>query len=246
MAAPCLPKEAAGRPALSIIIPVLNEAATIETLLLALQPMRIRGCELLLVDGGSTDKTMALALPLVDKLLQSAPGRAVQMNAGAGAASAALLWFLHADSQVPAQSDRAIQQALSTPGIVWGYFQIRLSGRSLLLRVIEWAMNQRVRCTHVATGDHSLFISREMFESIGGYPHIALMEDIAISKRLRILCRPLRIEQRIVTSSRRWESRGVVRTVLHMWYLRSLYFIGVSPAYLARLYRPDAAQSPYD
>lgn len=227
-------------PELSIIIPALNEAGTIETTLMSLQPMRARGCELVLVDGGSSDATMSLAMPLVDKLIESAPGRARQMNTGALHSAAATLWFLHADSRVPAAADRAIQNSLGGAQSGWGYFPIRLSGGNPLLRIIAWAMNQRTRCTGVVTGDHGLFVSRCLFERVGGFPAIALMEDVAISKKLKKICRPLRLKQTLVSSSRRWESQGLLQTVLLMWCLRLLFFVGVSPARLANYYRHKA------
>jgi rSAM/selenodomain-associated transferase 2 len=202
-----------------------------------LLPLRARGCELLLVDGGSTDATVSLAMPLVDKLIESAPGRARQMNAGAQRAAAATLWFLHADSRVPSASDRDIQSAFSGMQFGWGYFPIRLSGDNPLLRVIAWAMNQRTRCTGVVTGDHGLFVSRCLFERVGGFPSIELMEDVAISKKLKKICRPVRLQQALVSSGRRWESQGLLHTVLLMWCLRLLFFVGVSPARLANLYR---------
>ncbi len=202
--------------------------------------MRARGCELILVDGGSVDATVSLAMPLVDKLVESAPGRALQMNAGVRRAAASTLWFLHADSRVPAAADHAIQHALGAAQPAWGYFTIQLSGTNPLLRVIEWTINLRVRWTGIVTGDHGLFVSRGLFECVGGFPAIALMEDIAISRRLKENCRPLRLKQTLVSSSRRWESQGLLRTVMLMWSLRLLFFIGVSPARLANFYRYEA------
>ena len=227
-------------PELSIIIPALNEAGTVEKTLMSLQPLRARGCEVLLVDGGSADSTVSLAMPLVDKLIESEPGRARQMNAGAQRAGAAKLWFLHADSRVPAVADRAIQRAFGSTQFGWGYFPIQLSGANPWLRVIAWAMNQRTRCTGVVTGDHGLFVSRCLFERVGGFPSIDLMEDVAISKKLKKNCRPVRLKQTLVSSSRRWESQGLLHTVLLMWCLRLLYFVGVSPARLASYYRYKA------
>ena len=234
---PCPPEQRAQqrRPHLSVIVPAVNEAQTIQPLLNALQSLRVRGCEVILVDGGSSDSTVSIAEPLADKVVPSRRGRARQMNAGADASNGTCLWFLHADSVMPEAPDELIINALANSG--WGYFAVRLSGAHPLLRIVELAMNWRVRLTRVVTGDHGLFVSRATFEQVGGFPDIALMEDVAISKRLRKLSSPRRLVQPIVTSSRRWESGGIVKTVLCMWALRLMYFLGVSPTRLERLYR---------
>ena len=224
-------------PRLSIIIPALNEARSIETLLAALQPLRARRCEVIVVDGGSADNTTGLAASLADLVVDSPVGRASQMNAGVRYAQAPVLWFLHADSRIPVNADSSIFSALIANPEAWGFFAIRLSGAGKAFRVIEWAMNQRVRLTHVATGDHGLFVTRALFDRVGGFPTMPLMEDVAISKALRAIRRPIRVPEIITTSSRRWEEHGIVRTILLMWWLRLQFFLGVPPKRLAQQYR---------
>ena len=222
---------------LSIIIPALNEAATIGTTLAALQPLRAAGCELIVVDGGSADGTPLRAAAHVDVLMRAARGRARQMNAGARAAQGAVLWFLHADTLPPAQAGKVILDGLARSGRDWGRFDVRLSGTRPLLRVVERLMNLRSRLTGIATGDQGVFVRRAVFERLGGFPDIELMEDIALSRALKHLGPPLCLDTPLLSSSRRWERRGIVRTILLMWTLRLAYALGVSPARLVRWYR---------
>lgn len=225
-----------GLPSISIIIPVVNEATVIEKTLRPLQPMRERGVEIIVVDGGSSDQTRELSLPYIDRWVKSdSVGRALQMNRGAELARAEVLWFLHADTQVPEESDQTILQALQKQ--LWGRFNVRLSGDRMLLRLVEMMMNLRSCWSGIATGDQGIFLSRSLFLELGGFPEIPLMEDVAISRELRKRGRPLCIRQRVVTSSRRWEERGVIKTILLMWGLRFGYWAGVSPQRLARMYR---------
>jgi rSAM/selenodomain-associated transferase 2 len=222
-------------PTLTIIIPTLNEQACLGDTLLALQPARQRGHELIVVDGGSEDATMQLCTSLVDQRLLSERGRAVQMNTAAGAASSDVLLFLHADTKPPEDIDQLVTAALAGQ-LGWGRFDVRLSGQNPLLRPIEWLMNLRSRVTGVATGDQGIFVSRDWFERVGGFPDIALMEDIVLSKRLKRLARPHCLKARLISSSRRWEQQGVIRTVLKMWWLRAAFFCGVPAHYLAKQY----------
>ena len=221
---------------LTVIIPALDEAEGILQTLQSLQPMRRRGHEVILVDGGSRDATVDIAGPLVDRLIRTAAGRARQMNAGAAHAGGDLFWFLHADTRVPAGSDGLIVSVLGRTG-GWGRFDVRLSGNPRLLRVVERFMNARSRLTGIATGDQGLFVTRQLFEAVGGYSDMPLMEDIDMSKRLKRRTRPVCLRQTLVTSSRRWERRGVLRTVFLMWYLRLAYFAGIPAERLATLYR---------
>lgn len=222
---------------ISVVIPCLNEAAICVRRLEALQPLREAGHELILVDGGSADDTLSLARPLVDLALISAPGRAVQMNRGAMAAAGDVLWFLHLDTR---PSNGAAVQALQVApeGSGWGRFDVRLSGGRPMFRIIERMMNWRSRQTGMVTGDQALFVRRDLFERVGGFPPIPLMEDLAISKRLKRIGRPACLRGPVVTSSRRWERDGVWRTVSQMWFLRSAYFLGADPEWLARRYYP--------
>ena len=222
---------------LSIIIPALNEEAHIATTLAPLQVMRQHGHEVIVVDGGSSDATVALAAPLADQLIHGERGRARQMNAGAALSQGDVLWFLHADTQVPEESDLLLLNALNGPDTVWGRFDVRLSGRHPLLRLVAHLMNLRSCLTGIATGDQGIFVRRAVFFDVGGYPEQPLMEEIALSKQLKQLSKPLCIKTPLITSSRRWESHGILRTVLLMWRLRLLYALGADPARLARLYR---------
>jgi len=223
---------------ISIIIPALNEAASICSTLERLQPLRARGHEVVVVDGGSRDGTARLAQPLADRVLHAPAGRARQMNAGADAATGDLFWFLHADTLAPEDADVVIADAVRGAGQAdaWGRFDVRLSGRRLLLRVVERLMNLRSRITGIATGDQGLFVTRGLFVKTGGFPDLPLMEDIEMSRCLGRVHRPLCLYHRLVTSSRRWERQGVVRTILLMWYLRGAYALGVPAARLAARY----------
>jgi rSAM/selenodomain-associated transferase 2 len=224
---------------ISIIIPVLNEAAALPVCLQSLQPLRQQGCELIVVDGGSTDHSMAIATPWVDHVLTACKGRAAQMNAGARAASGDILWFLHGDSLPPPAAADLIRTTLNRSGHIWGRFDVRLSGSRPLLRVVEALMNARSRLTGIATGDQGIFVRRTVFEQVGGYPNIALMEDLALSHALKRISRPVCLRQRLLSSSRRWEQNGVWKTILLMWRLRLAYFLGADPNRLARLYYGD-------
>ncbi len=232
------------RPAsLSIIVPVLNEAATIETCLRRLDPLRRERVEVIVVDGGSTDDTPARAQPLCDTLIRSARGRALQMNTGARAASGDILLFLHADTELPADAGKLIVDAFRRhPSRVWGRFDVRIIGRVRLLRLVAKMMSLRSRLTGIATGDQAIFCEREIFARINGFPEIPLMEDVAFSKRLRRGFPPLCLNAEVITSGRRWETNGVIRTILLMWWLRFAYAIGVPPATLSRWYRYSAGK----
>jgi len=214
-------------PLVSIIIPVLNESEEISNTLRLLQPFRDQGHELIVVDGGSIDDTLSLAEPLVDILIHSEKGRALQMNAGAAIAHGDIFWFLHADTLVAEDSLVLLSSALSS-GYDWGRFDVRLSGQQLLLRIVERMMNLRSCLTGIATGDQGLFMTRDVFDEVGGFPTIPLMEDIELSKKLKKTGRPGCIKAAIVTSSRRWEQNGILRTIWLMWRLRLLYWLGVS------------------
>jgi rSAM/selenodomain-associated transferase 2 len=219
----------------SIIIPVLNEAAGITEFLQSLSIVRTPSVELIVVDGGSTDLTVALAAPHVDRVVQSAKGRATQMNAGAAVACGSVLLFLHADTQLPPGSLEAMDHVIAQ-GATWGRFDVTLEGRSRWVKLVATMMNWRSRLTGIATGDQAMFVTRSAFRAVGGFPQIALMEDIAMSKLLKKLAPPACLRQRVVTSGRRWERQGVLRTILLMWRLRLAYFLGADPNELARHY----------
>lgn len=204
-----------------------------------MQPLRLRGVELVLADGGSGDATPTLAQPWVDAVVDAPRGRALQMNAGAARARADVLLFLHADTRLPPLADVLVLQAVqrSDKGACWGRFDVRIEGRPRMLRVVAALMNLRSRASGIATGDQAIFITREAFERVGGFPEQVLMEDIEISRRLKRLGRPACLRARVCTSGRRWEQRGVWRTIVLMWRLRWRYWRGESPARLAEAYR---------
>lgn len=222
--------------ALSVIVPTLNEAGGIVATLSALQPLRRRGVEIVVVDGGSTDDTCALASPLADCVVTAPRGRARQMNSGAAHAHGAVLVFLHADTRLPDSADRLIEHAISIQHAAWGRFDVAIAGASRLLPVIAWCMNLRSRVTGIATGDQTMFVQAKIFRAIGGFADIHLMEDVELSRRLKRHRRPVCLAQRVLTSGRRWETLGVARTILLMWQLRLAYFLGVEPARLAARY----------
>lgn len=222
---------------LSIVVPVLNEAAGIAGTLEALAPLRARGAEVIVVDGGSRDATVAIATPLADRVIDGPQGRARQMNAGAQQASAARLLFLHADTRLPEHADALVVAALDAHPLAWGRFDVVIEGRSRMLPVIAALMNRRSRWTGIATGDQAMFMTRAAFEAAGGFPDQPLMEDIELSKRLKRLRAPACLRERVTTSGRRWEQRGVWRTIVLMWRLRLLYALGVSADRLAPWYR---------
>ncbi len=217
---------------LSIVIPVLNEAAGIGATLAALAPLRSRGHEVIVVDGGSADDTPRLALPLCDRMIGAPRGRAAQMNAGAREAAGEALIFLHADTRLPPDADRLVLEALKSRA--WGRFDVTIQGRHALLNLVGWAINLRSRLTGIATGDQAIFVRRDAF---AGFPGIPIMEDVAFSKTMKRAGTPACLRARVVTSGRRWESRGVLRTVWLMWRLRVEFALGADPARLAERYR---------
>ena len=219
----------------SIIIPTLNEAAVINACLTALQPLRTQA-ELIVVDGDSIDNTRQLAEPLVDQVITTESGRSTQMNAGAQQASGDILVFLHADTSLPEQGLLAIQSALQSHR-QWGRFDVRLSGQHFMLHIIAWLMNVRSRLTGIATGDQVIFVRKQIFKNIGGFPDIVLMEDISLCKQLKTLSKPACLRAKAISSGRRWEQFGIYKTILLMWSLRLRFFLGQSPEQLVDLYK---------
>ncbi len=221
---------------ISIIVPALNEAEGIAAALTGLALLRKRGHEVIVVDGSSSDKTAARSRGAADRVVAAPRGRASQMNAGAALAQGEVLLFLHADTRLPENADARILQGLAASGRAWGRFDVHIEGKSRLLPVIAFFMNLRSRATGIATGDQAIFVRRDAFRRIGGFPPFELMEDIALSRSLKRVSRPLCLADKAVTSGRRWERRGVLRTVLLMAWLRLAFFFGAAAAKLARLY----------
>jgi rSAM/selenodomain-associated transferase 2 len=222
---------------LSIIIPMLNEAAQLPDLFAHLLPLQRAGCEIVFADGGSTDASPELARIAGYRVVTSARGRAYQMNAGAAAASGEVLLFLHADTRLPQGAPQHIQQALNGDSHCWGRFDVCITGRPFMLRVIAHMMNWRSCLTGIATGDQAMFMRRDAFLRVQGFPEQPLMEDIELSKRLKRFSRPACIHQCVNTSGRRWETRGVWPTIFLMWRLRWAYWRGADASELAGLYR---------
>lgn len=228
----------------AVILPVLNEAAHLDAVLSALLELQ-HFDEIIVVDGGSTDASVEIVCKFMSSdepdahpvpiLIQSPRGRASQMHAGAQAAQADVLLFLHADCTLPPGAADDIRDAIGQ-GHAWGRFDVRLSGRHFLFRVIERLMNWRSRFTGIATGDQAVFVRSDVYRVLGGYAPMALMEDIEFSARLKSVGRPVCLPSPVLVSSRRWEKHGIIRTILMMWTLRFLYWLGVSPERLARWY----------
>ena len=219
--------------AVSFVIPILDEQDAVASLLRYLRA-GFPAAELIVVDGGSADRSVSRAMGLCDQLLLAERGRALQMNLGGRVASADYVFFLHADSRPSLTAAQLAAYLARQPQ--WGFCRVRLSGTRPVFRLIESSMNLRSRLTSVAKGDQMLFLRRELLASTGGFDAIALMEDVAYCKRLRRLAQPLVIEQPVITSSRRWEAHGVAATIARMWCLRLGFFLGVSPARLWRSY----------
>jgi rSAM/selenodomain-associated transferase 2 len=222
---------------LSIVVPMLNEARALPKLLEHLLPLRRYGVEVILVDGGSEDDSAALATRAGFAVIHAERGRARQMNAGAAAASGDVLLFLHADTRLPDGALQMIDAALTEGRHAWGRFDVEFDLRSWTMEATAFGMNLRSRLTGIATGDQALFMTRAAFDAVGGFPDQPLMEDVEITSRLRRRSPPACIRRPVLTSARRWQSRGPWRTILLMWRLRLAYRFGVSPADLERQYR---------
>ncbi len=219
----------------SVIIPALNEADYIGATLERLQPARARGHEVILVDGGSADDTCGVAEGGVDCILQCGPNRGAQMNQGAQAARGDILLFLHADTLAPHDFDSILDDR-GVCGNAWGSFDVRLSGSHFMFRCIERMMNLRSRLTGIVLGDQAIFTGRRLFNRLNGYADIPLMEDIELTRRLKNISSPIRIGRPVVSSSRRWEQRGIATTILLSWKLRCCYAVGADPHKLAGKY----------
>jgi rSAM/selenodomain-associated transferase 2 len=220
---------------ISIVIPVLNEEKTIAATLAALQPLKPH--ELIIVDGGSTDRTLEICATSRAVVIRSSRGRGRQMNEGARQATGDILLFLHADTRLPASALDNIRTAMLDAECPGGRFDVALDGSHWMIPLIGTLISLRSRLTRVATGDQAIFVRRDAFETIGGYPDIPLMEDVAFSRALKRLGKIACLRSRVITSARRWEMEGVWHTILKMWWLKSLYLFGIPPKRLKRYYR---------
>ena len=222
---------------ISIIVPVLNESAQLPDLLVHLLEYKKVGCDIILVDGGSTDQSVEQAEALGFSVLRSEKGRAIQMNTGAKSARGDILLFLHADTRLPENAVQVIERAFEDKNAQWGRFNIRITGQAFMLKVVAWFMNHRSRLSSIVTGDQAIFVRRDMFEKMGGFPVQALMEDIEFSIRLKGMRKPIALQEKVRTSGRRWEQKGIWRTIFLMWSLRFAYWRGASAEELASKYR---------
>ena len=222
---------------LSVVIPMLNEAAQLPELFAHLLPLCRAGCEIIFADGGSTDGSDKLAEIAGFAVVKAARGRARQMNAGALQASGDVLLFLHADTRLPQGAPHHVVRALKEGACCWGRFDVCIFGRPFMLRVVSQMMNWRSRLTGIATGDQAMFVRRDAFRQVGNFPLQPLMEDIELSKRLKEISPPACLTQCVTTSGRRWETHGVWHTIFLMWRLRWAYWRGVNAEVLAGLYR---------
>jgi rSAM/selenodomain-associated transferase 2 len=227
---------------LTIVVPVLDEAAIIAPALKALAPLRARGAEVIVVDSGSRDGTPDLAAPWADRVVAAPHGRGAPMNLGATLGTGDALLFLHADTTLPDDADALIASALAHR--VWGCFDVCIAGRHPFLAVVGRMINWRSRWSGIATGDQAMFVRRAAFAAVGGFPDLPLMEDVALSQKLKRLDPPFRIATPAVTSGRRWEVHGVFRTIFLMWRLRLAYYLGVAPARLAAQFPPVRSAAP--
>jgi rSAM/selenodomain-associated transferase 2 len=221
---------------LTIVVPVLDEGDGIAAHLRRLERLRARGAEIVVADGGSTDGTIDRIGNLADRVVAAPRGRASQMNAGARGARGSILLFLHADTELPDDADRAIAAGLARTGRAWGRFDVRIAGRHPLLGVVARLMNARSRLTGIATGDQAVFVACTAFEEVGGYADLPLMEDIVLSRALKRISPPVCLRDRVVTSGRRWEKGGVARTIWLMWRSRLAFALGADPRALAVAY----------
>ncbi len=222
---------------ISVIVPILNEAAQLPDLLEHLLVCQRAGCEIILVDGGSTDQSPEQAEALGFKVVRSEKGRAIQMNTGAAHAKGDILLFLHADTRLPKNAVQLIQEALEDESSQWGRFNVSITGHSIMFKVIAWFMNHRSRLSAIVTGDQAIFIRRSLFEKVSGFPVQPLMEDIEFSKHLKTKTPPVALKAKVITSGRRWEQKGIWRTIFLMWYLRFAYWRGASAEELVSKYR---------
>ena len=223
-------------PKASIIIPVLNEAEHLVSRLKALQSFREQDIELILVDGGSSDHTQLLAEGWVDQLICSAAGRALQMNSGAHQATGTWLFFLHIDTRLSAEAEKALLSIVSNEAPNWGRFDVLIEGKHPLLGLVANMMNLRSRLSGIATGDQLIFVHRSLFDAVGAFPKQPLMEDVELSKRLKKIQPPLCFSERVITSGRRWDQNGFWSTVILMWSLRWRYWRGETADELVKEY----------
>jgi len=221
---------------IAVIVPVLDEEAFLTQHIAQFKALQ-KHAVVMFCDGGSGDKTCSLLQQYNISYCCSPRGRAGQMNTGSRACDSDIILFIHADTIIDAAHIQAIQEAMRIPSVVGGRFDVHLSGNPRAFRIIEYMINLRSRLTGVSTGDQCQFVRRRVFEAMGGFPDQALMEDVEFSKRLKRLGKIACLRDKVMTSSRRWEQMGIGKTVMLMWKMRLLYWLGASPESLSEMYR---------
>jgi len=226
---------------IAVLIPVLNEEEALPSLLEGLLPLDFE--EIILVDGGSQDRTIDIAQTCIEtsshpscRIISGAKGRAVQMNMGAAQATTDILLFLHADTQLPKVAKNSIEYVMGKSDVVGGRFDVRFPHDHGYAWVVSRMMNVRSRWSGICTGDQAIFVRRRVFESMGGFADMPLMEDLEFTRRLKRQGRVVALQEKVTTSFRRWEQQGPLRTIVRMWTLRFLYWIGWDPKHLHRYY----------
>ncbi|WP_194334947.1 TIGR04283 family arsenosugar biosynthesis glycosyltransferase [Mariprofundus sp. KV] len=219
----------------AVIVPLFNEYRILPQMIKQLQ--QLGADELIVVDGGSDDGTLELLQQSGLRWISSEAGRARQMNAGAEQCESDILFFMHADTIISSTHVLAVKEVMVSPEYVGGRFDVRLSGTHPAFALIGWMINLRSRLSRISTGDQCQFVRRKSFEKIGGFADLPLMEDVALSRVLKREGKIACLRQKVITSSRRWERSGILRTVLLMWKLRLLFWLGWPADQLALIYR---------
>ena len=221
---------------LSIIVPVLNEAQFLSRQHNLFKSLLREGHEIIIVDGGSEDKSVLIARSVDCETFITKASRGYQLHFGAMKSKNDTLLFMHADTLLPESATALISNVLTRSKKHWGRFDVSFNNSNLIFSIIAWFMNKRSCLTGVVTGDHAIFVNRDIYIRSGGFEDIPIMEDIEISKRLKKFSMPICLHDKVITSSRKWEAQGIIRTILKMWILRLLYFCGIPPRKLERLY----------
>lgn len=221
-------------PTVSIVVPVLDEEDAVEPALIRLR-RDFPDCELVVVDGGSTDDTVARAARHAH-VVHRTGGRGPQLNAGAAASSGTVLWFVHVDAELDPRALPALRAALSDPRVVGGGCRLRFDTTGAVLRWLQWTSNLRARHLHWIFGDQALFVRRSVFDALGGFPDLPIMEDLEVSRRLHRRGRLVLLPVTCTASARRFVEQGTVRMIVLMQYLKLLYFLGVDPERIRRRY----------
>ncbi len=220
----------------SFIIPVLNEESFFVEQTKIFTSLLEQGHEVIVVDGGSTDQSVVIAEQIGCICISTNPSRGHQLHIGAKKSSNQILVFMHADTLLPPSGLGNIRNVMEKANNYWGRFNVVFTNQKLVFKVIAWFMNKRSCLTGIVTGDHTFFMKREIYFNSGGFSDIPIMEDIELSKKLRKYSRPVCLSEKVITSSRKWEQQGVLKTILLMWYLRLLFYVGVPAEKLAKRY----------